>query len=133
MLGPYPIPEANQVENLVGRGITARVGEQQVWIGKVEMFGTPGIPELGSQAIAWANELREDGRTTMVVKLGDRDLGAIGLMDTPRQGARETIEELRRLGISHMVMISGDKVKVAKAISTEVGIEDARVSNRDGW
>lgn len=126
MLGPYPIPEANQVENLVGRGITARVGEQQVWIGKVEMFGTPGIPELGSQAIAWANELREDGRTTMVVKLGDRDLGAIGLMDTPRQGARETIEELRRLGISHMVMISGDHVKVAKAIATEVGIEDAR-------
>ncbi|AZS77390.1 MAG: heavy metal translocating P-type ATPase [Achromobacter sp.] len=126
MLGLYPIPEANQVENLVGRGITANVGEQQVWIGKVEMFGTPGIPELGSQAIAWANELREDGRTTMVVKLGDRDLGAIGLMDTPRQGARETIEELRRLGISHMVMISGDHVKVAKAIATEVGIEDAR-------
>ncbi|WMD19723.1 heavy metal translocating P-type ATPase [Achromobacter seleniivolatilans] len=126
MLEAFPLPEVTRVENLVGRGITAKVGEQQAWIGKVEMFGIPGIPKLGSHAMASANELREDGRTTMVVRLGDRDLGAIGLMDTPRQGARETVEELRRLGISHMVMISGDHEKVAKAIATEVGIEDAR-------
>lgn len=126
ILGTYPIPEAYQVENLVGQGITAKVGSQSVWIGKVEMFGAAGIPLLESSTTAAANELREDGRTTMVVRLGDRDLGAIGLMDTPRQGAAETIEDLRQLGISHMVMISGDHENVARAIANEVGIEDAR-------
>lgn len=126
MLGAYPIPEVNEVETLVGQGITAKLGDQRVWIGKVEMFGTPGIPELSQYSLASATGLREDGRTTMVVRLGDRDLGAIGLMDTPRQGARETVQELRRLGISNMVMISGDHVKVAKTIASDVGIEDAR-------
>ncbi len=125
-LGTYPIPEASQVENFVGQGITAKVGSQSVWIGKVEMFGASGIPQLESSTMAAADELREDGRTTMVVRLGDRDLGAIGLMDTPRQGAAETIEDLRQLGISHMVMISGDHENVARAIANKVGIEDAR-------
>lgn len=60
------------------------------------------------------------------MRLGDRDLGAIGLMDTPRQGAADTIDDLRQLGISHMVMISGDHENVARAIASEVGIEDAR-------
>lgn len=126
ILRTYPIPEASQVENFVGQGITAKVGSQSVWIGKVEMFGASGIPQLESSTTAAANELREDGRTTMVVRLGDRDLGAIGLMDTPRQGAAETIEDLRQLGISHMVMISGDHENVARAIANKVGIEDAR-------
>lgn len=69
------------------------------------MFGASGIPQLSSTTAA-ANELREDGRTTMVVRLGDRDLGAIGLMDTPRQGAAEAARRYAATGdFPHGVMI----------------------------
>ena len=61
----------------------------------------------------------------MIVRQGDRDLGAIGLMDTPRAAAKETIAVLRKLGIERMIMISGDNQKVADAIAAEVGIEEA--------
>ncbi len=61
----------------------------------------------------------------MIVRQGDRDLGAIGLMDTPRAAAKETIAILRKLGIERMIMISGDNQKVADAIAAEVGIEEA--------
>lgn len=61
----------------------------------------------------------------MVVRRGDRDLGAIGLMDTPRPGARVALEQLRALGISRMIMISGDHQKVADAIAQEVGLDEA--------
>ena len=70
--------------------------------------------------------LREQGRTTMAVRLGDRDLGVIGLMDTAREGAREALAELRSLGIERMLMISGDHTKVAEAIGREVGLDEAR-------
>jgi len=53
----------------------------------------------------------------MVVRLGDRDLGAIGLLDTPRAGAREALDRLRKLGIKRMIMISGDHQRVAEAIA----------------
>src|SRR3546814_526008 len=52
-------------------------------------------------------------------------LGAIGLMDTPREAARTAIAKLRELGIGRMIMISGDHQKVAESIAAEVGIDEA--------
>ena len=89
------------------------------------MFGTEGIPSLSSQSKFIIDKLREDGRTTMFVRFDDKELGAIGLLDTPRPGAKEALQELRRLGISRMIMISGDHQKVADAIAKEVGLDEA--------
>ncbi len=62
----------------------------------------------------------------MVVRHGSQDLGVIGLMDTPRASARQTLDRLRVLGIKKLIMLSGDHQKVAEAIAREVGIDEAR-------
>ena len=61
----------------------------------------------------------------MVVRQGDRDLGAIGLMDTRRPAAKEALARLRAIGIRRMIMISGDHQTVADAIGRQVGIDEA--------
>ncbi|GHC93034.1 ATPase [Pseudorhodoferax aquiterrae] len=124
-LGAQPIPDASGLNNLIGRGVTAQLGSDTVWIGKAEMFGVDGVEPLGAEAAAAIDRLREAGRTTMVVRRGTRDLGAIGLLDTPREGARETLEQLRELGIKRMIMISGDHKKVADAVAKDVGLDEA--------
>jgi len=124
-LGGLALPAASGLRNLIGRGVGAKIDGQPVWIGKVEMFGADGVPALGAAASAAAEGLRERGRTTMVVRMGGRDLGAIGLLDTPRAGAREALQALRGLGIERMIMISGDHRKVAEAIAADVGLDEA--------
>ncbi|MCX5563765.1 heavy metal translocating P-type ATPase [Alcaligenes phenolicus] len=124
-LGATQPPDADGLQNLIGRGVTAKLQGETVWIGKVEMFGTEGVPALGAAAQAAIERLRESGRTTMVVRRGDRDLGAIGLLDTPRAGAKQALQQLRDLGIRRMIMISGDHTKVAEAIAGEVGLDEA--------
>lgn len=119
------LPVAADMKSLTGRGVTATVDGHTVWIGKAEMFGTDGVPALGQRATDAIARLRESGRTTMVVRMGDRDLGAIGLMDTPREAAKIALRRLRGMGVSRMIMISGDHQKVAEAISNEVGIDEA--------
>lgn len=124
-LGDTAIPIASGLSSLTGKGVRADVDGVPVLIGKAEMFGTDGVEPLSptmQQAIA---ALREDGRTTMVVRRGGRDLGAIGLMDTPRAAARPALDRLRTLGISRIIMISGDNQKVADAVGKEVGIDEA--------
>ena len=96
-----------------------------VWIGKAEMFGVGQIPALGDEVVNAVEQLRQAGRTSMIVRLGSRDLGAIGLSDTPRAGAREALQRLRELGISRMIMISGDHQRVAQAVASEVGLDEA--------
>jgi Cd2+/Zn2+-exporting ATPase len=101
------------------------VDGETVSIGKAEMFGADGIAPLSSEMAEAIERLRENGRTTMVVRKGTRDLGAIGLMDTPRAAAREAISRLRELGIGRMIMISGDHQRVAESIAAEVGLSEA--------
>ncbi|MFY9479624.1 MAG: heavy metal translocating P-type ATPase [Aquabacterium sp.] len=124
-IGNRSVPEAGALENLIGRGVKASYEGKPVWIGKAEMFGVDGVPKLGGFVEAAIARLRDAGRTTMVVRLGDRDLGAIGLLDTPRAGAREALEQLRQLGIKRMIMISGDHQKVADAVAKDVGLDEA--------
>src|SRR3546814_15401174 len=89
------------------------------------MFGRDGFAPLSEETAQTIERLREQGRTTMAVRSGDRDLGAIGLMDTPRAAAREAIARLKALGIRRMIMISGDNQRVATAVAADVGIDEA--------
>jgi len=124
-LGAQEIPAASGLESLTGRGVTAKLGGDTVWIGKAEMFGADGIAALGEPATAAIAQLRQTGRTSMVVRRGERDLGAIGLLDTARAGATEALGQLRELGITRMIMLSGDHQKVADAVAKEVGLDEA--------
>ena len=119
------VATASDLKSLTGKGVTAALDGQTVWIGKAEMFGSDGIPALGATMTRAIARLRDGGRTTMVVRQGDRDLGAIGLMDTPRAAARDALAKLHEIGITRMIMISGDNQKVADAIAKDVGLDEA--------
>ncbi len=119
------LPKASDLQSLTGKGVTAKIGADTVLIGKAEMFGVDGIAGITKEAASAIETLREDGRTTMVIRKGNRDLGVIGLLDTPREAAKETLAKLRTMGIDRMVMISGDHTKVAEAVAREVGLDEA--------
>ena len=124
-LGGETIAPASDLKSLTGKGVTAQLDGATVLIGKPEMFGADGVAPLGLEAEAAVKRLREDGRTLMVVRQGERDLGVIGLLDTPRAAAGTTLEALRALGVSRMIMISGDHQKAAQAIADQVGLSEA--------
>ncbi len=55
-------------------------------------------------------------------------IGLVGMMDPPRRGVKEAIQECQRAGI-RVLMITGDHAETARAIGRELGIagEDAPV------
>ncbi len=117
---------ATDIKSITGRGVQAQVDGALVYIGKPVLFS-----ELPNMAIPAAldeanKKLVADGRTTMVVRAGDRFLGVIGVMDTPRPAAAEVMAALRKLGIERLIMISGDNQQVADAVAKTVGLTEAR-------
>ncbi|GLT01126.1 ATPase [Sphingobium jiangsuense] len=124
-VGDTPIPKAESLKSLTGRGVSAAVGGDEVLIGKPGMFGADGIPSLSPAMVDAVEQLREGGQTSMVVQREGRDLGAIGLLDTPRETAKNALRQLRDIGIKRMIMISGDHQRAAEAIAREVGIDEA--------
>nr|CAD6630957.1 heavy metal translocating P-type ATPase [arsenite-oxidising bacterium NT-25] len=116
---------AENLQSITGRGLVAEIAGDKVYVGKAALFAEidgPPIPEL---VAANVKDLENQGRTTMIVRRGDRYLGVIGLMDTPRASASGVIASLRALGITRMVMISGDNSRVAEAVAKEVGLDQA--------
>lgn len=124
-LGPLE-RQARDLKSITGRGVRARVDGEEVLIGKGALFAEvdgPGLPDTLRERV---RELERVGQTTMVVRMGARYLGVIGLMDTPRASAKPMIARLRELGITRMIMISGDNQSVADAVAKEVGLDEAR-------
>lgn len=123
-LGDLP-SEASDFSNIIGQGVSAKVDGKVVHIGKTALFeSAEGLP-LPDDLRATVEAMSQNGRTTMIVRSGDRYLGAIGLMDTPREDARSVIAALRDLGLKRMMMISGDNQNVADAVAKEVGLDTA--------
>ncbi|SDE64699.1 Cd2+/Zn2+-exporting ATPase [Massilia sp. PDC64] len=118
--------QADDVRGITGRGVQASIGGETVYIAKPVLFselkGTQMRPELA----AANDKLVQSGRTTMVVRKGDRFLGVIGVMDTPRPAAPGVMAQLRELGIERLVMISGDNQQVADAVARTVGLTEAK-------
>ena len=120
------VPTASDVVNLPGRGIRAEVGGQAVLLGNRRLFeeGDDGgaLPAVLDEQVS---RLLEDGRTVMIVRHGDRWLGALGLMDAPRESARPMVQRLRQLGLRRLIMLSGDNQLVARAVGDSVGVDEA--------
>lgn len=124
-LGDAAVPAASDLRSITGRGVEATYEGKEVHIGSPKLFGEVDGEPLPPALREAISRLEESGRTTMVVRLGSRYLGAIGLMDTPREAAVATLKRLRDLGITRMIMISGDNQRVADAIAKEVGLDEA--------
>ncbi|MDP1560260.1 MAG: heavy metal translocating P-type ATPase [Pirellulaceae bacterium] len=120
------IPQATDLKSITGRGIQALVEGTVVHVGKDDLFSEVEGPPLPDEVRATVDSLEQNGRTTMIVRRGERYLGVIGMMDTPREASKRTISRLRELGIKRMIMISGDNQKVADAVAKEVGLDEAR-------
>jgi Cd2+/Zn2+-exporting ATPase len=71
-------------------------------------------------------ELEKTGRSTMIVSKGTKILGILGLADTPRSNIKAVMDNLRGLGIEHLVMLTGDNNDVAKNVATQVGLTEVQ-------
>ena len=119
------LPTATDLESLTGKGLRATVEGLPVHLGKKSLFGEIGGAPMPADLAESVEALEAQGRTVFVVRHDERYLGAIGLMDTPRAAARAVIARLRELGMTQLVMLSGDNQRVADAVAKSVGIDRA--------
>lgn len=119
------IPEAKDLEAVLGKGIKASLDDDKIYIGNLELFETLDDKKPSKEIEEKVRAIESDGNTTMLIRRNDEYIGIIALMDTPRKEAKSTLEELKKLGIKRMIMLTGDNQKVADAVAKEIGLTDA--------
>lgn len=106
-----------------GKGIRSQVNGEEIAVGSVALFEGDSVPEaIGNLT----TKLESDGQTSIVVRSSTSFLGVLGVADQLRPEAKDVIAALRRIGIKRSVMLSGDNIVVAKAIGSQVGVDEVK-------
>ncbi len=115
--------EAGEVEAVIGKGVRAEYDGQKVAIGNARLFEGETIPEvIQKQAV----RLEAEGKTIMLVQADGQFLGILGLADTPRDGMREVLARLHRVGVRKTIMLTGDNERAGRAIADAVGLDEVK-------
>jgi Cd2+/Zn2+-exporting ATPase len=123
-LGAERVAKATELQSIAGKGVQAELGGETISIGTESLLNGDG-ESVPAEISRLADELRQGGRTIMIVRAGDRFLGVLGLQDTPRPSAAPALRALRGMGIKKMVMLSGDHQSVANHVARIVGLDQA--------
>lgn len=114
------IDDASYFEAIAGLGVMATYNNLSLKVGSPAFMQNQKIDISSSNQII--EKLQEEGKTAVIVSVGDMALGVIGLLDTPKQGAKEAVSILKSMKIES-VMLTGDNEKTASKVAQMVGIE----------
>ncbi len=118
------LPPTSSFEAIAGHGIKATVDGRSVLLGNAALLSQAGIAT--DFLAARADDLARQGQTPNFVAIDGRLAGIISVADSLKPEARDTVEQLRALGID-VWMLTGDRQATATAIARQAGIPEDRV------
>ena len=111
-----PLSPATDVVETTAHGLTATVAKRSVVVGKLEF-----VRDVDASA---KPAKLAPGEVGVYVAVDGAFAGAIILRDEVRPDARHTIEWLRRMGVRHTVMLTGDALATAQHVADQLGMTE---------
>lgn len=102
-----------KVEEIHGKGIKAMLDDSTILAGNGKLMETFGIDY----------EQAEDAGTIIYVAVDHQCLGYAVIEDTVKNSSKEAVSELKELGVENIVMLTGDRKKIADKISKELHLD----------
>lgn len=118
-------PHFERFETHTGLGVVAQDGGRKIAVGSADLLMELGIP-IPSEIELEMARMKKNGRTAVLVAQDEIVRGVVGIADTVREAASDTIAHLKDLGLKSITMLTGDDPVTARAIAKEVGIDDVR-------
>ena len=112
--------DISEFATLKGRGVSGKVGGKSIYGVSYSELHTLII--VDKKTVDEYERIASLGETPLFFVLDGELLGIIGVADSPKDEARETVHELKALGID-VVMLTGDNEVTARTIADSVGIE----------
>ncbi len=113
-LGTIDPARIGETEEISGHGIRTYVDKEPVYVGNAKLLSEANIPVEDCELVG----------TILHVASGSHYLGHIVIADQVKPDAKEAIESLHRVGVSHTVMLTGDRRDVAAAVAAELGLDE---------
>ena len=100
-------------KEISGKGIEAKIGNQDVLAGNEKLMNEKGIEYTKCTHVG----------SVVYVAIDGKYVGHIVIADKIKEDAKRTIEELRKNNIKETVMLTGDRKNIGEAVAKELGID----------
>lgn len=120
-----PSYEAKSVQTIKGCGMDANICGRRVLIGNRKLMEQNGI-ELTSQVLNDLEEVQSSGASIALIAVDGKAEMLLGISDTLKADAKDSISRLKAMGIANIIMLTGDNASTASAIAAQLGIVDYR-------
>ncbi len=117
------IDKANDFEAITGKGVRGSVGGHALALGNAAMMQDIGVTI--SETDAAANALRAEGKTVMYLAHETSLMGYVAVADPIKTTTAEAIRKLHASGLK-IIMATGDNERTARAVATQLGIDEVR-------
>ncbi len=121
------VPPAAAFTSTPGRGVSATVEGRSVRVGSPAVLADLDAADAAVRhAATGITAAQQQGRTAVVVIVGDRPAGVVSFADRLRPDAADTVAALAELTGRQPVLLTGDNAPAAERLGAEVGITDVR-------
>ena len=110
--------EVEEFNSLTGMGVEGKIKDIKYYIGSKKLMEEKKV-SFDSKVI---EAFQEKGETPLMLFDQEKLLGIISVADEIKESSKTAIEKLHKMGIE-IYMITGDSLKTAKAIGSELAIE----------
>lgn len=117
--------DTDNFEIVAGRGLRCNIDNVSVRGGNLEFVSE--ICDVPDEILEKAQKLAGQGKTPLYFGRQNEFLGVIAVSDMIKDDAKKSIERIKALGVK-VVMITGDNESTARAIASEVGIDEVYAS-----
>lgn len=122
------LPPAEEFEVSPGMGVRAKVNGETMLVGS-KAFIANQVGELGDETLRQLDELAQQGFTTILLARSETSLrtqviGILAIADRLRPEAAQAVQQIKTLGVRHIVLLTGDNTAVARNIARQAGIDE---------
>jgi len=114
----FEVNAPEKFESLAGHGISATVG------GKIVVIGEKMLRENNIPLDETLKAIKEEAYTIIPVAVDNIVAGYIKIADTVRPESAQALENIRKLGISKTILITGDSKSVGDKVGKELGVTE---------
>jgi len=119
-----PLAESTAFRMTTGKGIFAEVDNRNLLCGNEKFLTENGI-SIDNQVQSALEQLRTQGKASILVAEGQKCIGVIALSDVLRPEAKDMVSRLSDMH-TRTVLLTGDHQKTADYFAQQVGISEVR-------
>ncbi|MFC5466019.1 heavy metal translocating P-type ATPase [Lederbergia graminis] len=123
-IGETTFSTVEETEVVKGAGIVAKIGIHRIAVGNIALMEKENVT-LSEKAKKDVKRFENNGNSLVLTAVDGELKALMGIRDQIRPGVKKVLQNLKKLGVQNLVVLSGDNQGTVDVVARELGLTEA--------